>query len=131
MDDINREMNLSDQAVGALMMALQKSLMEQSDIVPVLKGFRLRLSEMGLLVMNPPMIKTAQTEEDSVPNIVKLNAYAPTPKKEEIARFEVSEEERQAEADEWRQKFKEEMQLIKRKKEIQTELQNMQKDELN
>jgi hypothetical protein len=34
------EMNLSDQALGALMMALQKSLMEQSDIVPVLQGFR-------------------------------------------------------------------------------------------
>ena len=29
-------MKLSNQAIGALMMALQKSLMEQSDIVPVL-----------------------------------------------------------------------------------------------
>ena len=34
-------MTLSDQAMGSLMMALQKSLMEQSDIVPVLKGFDL------------------------------------------------------------------------------------------
>ena len=32
---------LSDQALGAIMMALQKSLMEQSDIVPVLKAFEL------------------------------------------------------------------------------------------
>ena len=32
-------MKLSNQAQGALMLALQKSLMEQSDIVPVLKGF--------------------------------------------------------------------------------------------
>jgi hypothetical protein len=31
---------LSDQAVGALMMALQKSLIEQSDIVPVIKSFQ-------------------------------------------------------------------------------------------
>jgi len=30
-------MKLSDQALGAIMMALQKSLLEQSDIVPVLK----------------------------------------------------------------------------------------------
>ena len=30
-----KTMNLSDQAVGAVMMALQKSLLEQSDIVPV------------------------------------------------------------------------------------------------
>lgn len=51
------EMNFSDQAVGALMMALQKSLLEQSDIVPVLKGFRFKLSDQGLVVMNPPVVK--------------------------------------------------------------------------
>ena len=32
-------MKLSDQALGAVMMALQKSLLEQSDIVPVLEQF--------------------------------------------------------------------------------------------
>ena len=32
-------MKLSDQALTAIMVALQKSLMEQSDIVPVLKSF--------------------------------------------------------------------------------------------
>ena len=31
-------MKLSNQALGAIMMALQKSLIEQSDITPVLKG---------------------------------------------------------------------------------------------
>jgi len=50
-------MHLSDQAVGALMMALQRSLLEQSDIVPVIKGFKLRLGEHGLMVMNPPTVK--------------------------------------------------------------------------
>jgi len=50
-------MHLSDQAVGALMMALQKSLMEQSDIVPVIKGFKIQEGENGLVVMNPPTIK--------------------------------------------------------------------------
>jgi hypothetical protein len=34
-------MKLSDQAIGAIMMALQNSLMEQSDIVPTLKNFEL------------------------------------------------------------------------------------------
>ena len=34
-------MKLSNQAVGAVMMALQKSLIEQSDIVPILRGFKL------------------------------------------------------------------------------------------
>tara|TARA_R110002020_G_scaffold90434_2_gene220176 strand:- start:3498 stop:3695 length:198 start_codon:yes stop_codon:yes gene_type:complete len=52
-----KSMHLSDQAMGALMMALQKSLLEQSDIVPVLKGFKLRLSDNGLMVMNPPTVK--------------------------------------------------------------------------
>ena len=33
-------MKLSDQAMGAIMMALQKSLLEQSDIVPVLKKMK-------------------------------------------------------------------------------------------
>jgi hypothetical protein len=31
--------------------------MEQSDIVPVLKGFKFKLSEEGLVVMNPPILK--------------------------------------------------------------------------
>lgn len=49
--------NLSKQAVGALMMALQKSLLEQSDIVPVLEGFKLTNSAEGLVVLNPPLVK--------------------------------------------------------------------------
>tara|TARA_R100000808_G_C2141345_1_gene149132 strand:+ start:184 stop:369 length:186 start_codon:yes stop_codon:yes gene_type:complete len=50
-------MNLSDQAVGAVMMALQKSLMEQSDIVPTLKQFEFKQSDQGLVVMNPTLVK--------------------------------------------------------------------------
>lgn len=52
-----KEINMSDQAVGAVMMALQKSLMEQSDIVPVLKGFKFKVGEEGLIVMNSPIVK--------------------------------------------------------------------------
>lgn len=59
-----KEMNLSDQAVGALMMALQKSLLEQSDIVPVIKDFKLRLSDQGLMVMNPPLVKFDNEEAE-------------------------------------------------------------------
>ena len=55
--DENKNMFMTDQAVGAVMMALQRSLLEQSDIVPVLKEFKFRLSEDGLLVMNPPLVK--------------------------------------------------------------------------
>ena len=58
-----REMRMSDQAVGAVMMALQKSLLEQSDIVPVLKGFEFvaAIEEEGdeaeLYIKNPPLVK--------------------------------------------------------------------------
>ena len=66
----NNNMTLSDQALGAVMMALQRSLLEQSDIVPVLKGMKFRLSETGLVVLNPPVVRangpaTATVETDS------------------------------------------------------------------
>ena len=64
---MSKELNLSDQAVGAVMMTLQKSLMEQSDIVPVLKGFKLKLSEQGLVVMNPPLVKFDEEFEERLP----------------------------------------------------------------
>ena len=57
-------MKLSNQAVGALMMALQRSLMDQSDIVPVIKGFNLKLSGDGLVVTTPPLIKLEKEESD-------------------------------------------------------------------
>jgi len=63
------EMYLTDQAVGAVMMALQKSLLEQSDIVPVIKEFKFKLSQNGLVVLNPPLVKlneeTASSLEES------------------------------------------------------------------
>lgn len=61
-------MTLSDQALSCVMVALQKSLMEQSDIVPVLKGFDLilQVQEDGseqLVVLNPPtQIVTNQSQ---------------------------------------------------------------------
>ncbi len=61
-------MKLSDQAMGAIMMALQKSLMEQTDIVPVLQGFELELMDDGtLLVKNPPIVKAQ-------PNVIVKDA---------------------------------------------------------
>lgn len=47
-------MTLSDQALACVMIALQKSLMEQSDIVPVLKGFDFVVEGDDLYVKNPP-----------------------------------------------------------------------------
>ena len=56
-------MKLSNQAMGAIMMALQKSLLEQTDIVPVLKEFNFQCNdEEQLVVNNPPSFKI---EEDT------------------------------------------------------------------
>jgi len=58
-------MKLSNQAIGALMMALQKSLMEQSDIVPLLADMSFEkapgVKRWGgkaaqLIVANPPVV---------------------------------------------------------------------------
>lgn len=57
---------LSSQAIGAIMMALQKSLIEQTDIVPTLEGFEIQIDDSGqLVVMNSPMVE--------VPNTKKVN----------------------------------------------------------
>jgi hypothetical protein len=68
MATINKEMFLTDQALGAVMMALQKSLLEESDIVPVLKGFKFKLSDDGLMVMNPPVFKVSSEDTPQVQN---------------------------------------------------------------
>ena len=47
-------MTLSDQALSCLMVALQKSLMEQTDIVPVLRAFNFIVEDDKLVVTNPP-----------------------------------------------------------------------------
>ena len=57
MSNLVSDMKLSKQALGALMMALQKSLLEQSDIVPVLEGFDFILKDGDLFVKNPPLVK--------------------------------------------------------------------------
>jgi|TARA_Y100000034_G_scaffold136969_1_gene217737 hypothetical protein len=56
-------MQLSNQALGAIMMALQESLMTQSDIVPVLQGFELEQTNEGLVVKNPPTVRFSNDEK--------------------------------------------------------------------
>ncbi len=49
-------MKLSDQAAGALLMALQKCLWEETDIMPLLKEMDFEPSDDGLTVLNPPVV---------------------------------------------------------------------------
>jgi hypothetical protein len=64
----NGTFKLSNQALGAVMMALQESLLNQLDIVPILKGFELTQTEDGLVVTNPPTVRVSNdqpvTEEE-------------------------------------------------------------------
>ena len=70
MSDATQKLKLSNQALGAVMMALQESLLNQLDIVPILKGFELTDSEAGLIVTNPPTVRFTDdstiTEQDLV-----------------------------------------------------------------
>ena len=60
-------MKLSDQAIGAIMMALQDSLMNQTDIVPIFKDFHLQLNENEeLLVLNPPTINVSDEVREAL-----------------------------------------------------------------
>lgn len=59
-------MKLSDQALGAIMLALQNSLMHQVDIVPILKEFDLVLNDKEeVVVQNPPVIQNSPVTPDN------------------------------------------------------------------
>ena len=66
------KLKLSNQALGAVMMALQNSLLTQTDIVPVLKGFELFVGPDGeLVVSNPPSVRaTLPEDEEEAPQFV-------------------------------------------------------------
>ena len=59
------ELKLSNQAIGAIMLALQKGIMEQEDITDILKEFKLVVSDEGLVVENPPIIQVDENTENT------------------------------------------------------------------
>ena len=65
-------MQLSNQALGAIMMALQESLLNELDIVPILSGFTLTESEDGLVVENPPTVRFSDSSEITPEDLEKL-----------------------------------------------------------
>ena len=54
----------SNQACGAIMMALQKGILEQTDITDIIKGFNVCLDKGELVITNPPTFRTASEEEE-------------------------------------------------------------------
>jgi hypothetical protein len=63
---------LSNQALGAVMMALQESLLNELDIVPILKGFDLIATEDGLIVKNPPTVRVSNEEEITEQDLINM-----------------------------------------------------------
>jgi len=64
-------MKLSNQAMGALMMALQKSLMDQSDITTTLKQMEFKVDENEQLVVeNPPVVRYSTPESEKEKEII-------------------------------------------------------------
>jgi len=60
------EYKLSNQAIGALMMAVQKGIMEECDITELLQEFKLVNSADGLIVENPPVLSFEKKDGDEV-----------------------------------------------------------------
>ena len=67
-------MQLSNQALGAIMMALQESLLNELDIVPILSGFTLTETDDGLVVENPPTVRFSDNSEITPEDLEKLAA---------------------------------------------------------
>ncbi len=55
-------MKLSNQAVGALLMTLQKCLAEETDITELLSEWNLEVKDNEVVVTNPPSFATTTTE---------------------------------------------------------------------
>ena len=59
-------MKLSNQAMGALMMALQKSLMEETDIIELLREMDFVVAADELTIRNPPIVSLEGVTFDNV-----------------------------------------------------------------
>lgn len=57
-------MKLSNQAMGAIMFALQNSLANQTDIVPVFESWNLFMKDGQLFVENAPYVELSADVED-------------------------------------------------------------------
>tara|TARA_R110002110_G_scaffold125296_3_gene303163 strand:+ start:15658 stop:15825 length:168 start_codon:yes stop_codon:yes gene_type:complete len=55
-------MKLSNQAVGALLMTLQKCLAEEADITELLSDWNLEVKDDEVIVTNPPSFATPATD---------------------------------------------------------------------
>lgn len=60
-------MKLSNQAVGALLLTLQKCISEEIDITDLLQDWDLEVKEEEVYVLNPPTVRSTTTKTFEVP----------------------------------------------------------------
>ena len=72
----------SSPAVGAIMLALQKGIMEQVDITGLLQEFEIVNSADGLMVNNPPIINVPQESTEKEVAKKKTSRRRATAKKD-------------------------------------------------
>ena len=78
-------MKLSNQAVGAIMMALQKGIMDQEDITGLLRDFELSVNkDSEVMVVNPP---TLSLEEKQWAQKIKKLVRQPKKASKRIEKF--------------------------------------------
>ena len=63
---------LSNQALGSVMMALQESLLNEIDIVPILRGFELTEGKDGLVVLNPPTVRVSSEQQITEQDLLNM-----------------------------------------------------------
>ena len=77
-------MKLTHQAMGAMMMALQKCLIEQRDILPLLEEMNFQVnpddpSHSTLIITNPPVVTLEGVElDDAVLAVKEESEFEPT-----------------------------------------------------
>ena len=59
-------LKMSDQFIGAIMMALQKGLIEQCDITELLRGLEIQEESDELFVLNIPSFEIKEDEEEEI-----------------------------------------------------------------
>jgi|ETNvirenome_6_85_1030632.scaffolds.fasta_scaffold36586_2 hypothetical protein len=64
-------MKFSTQATGALLMTLQKCLIEETDIVELLNEWDLESRDGEIFVLNPPVFSVSGPDESTVFEIPK------------------------------------------------------------
>jgi hypothetical protein len=65
MSFLENKMTLSNQAIGSIMMALQKAILNQEDITGILRGFDFNSDDNNeLIVNNPPTVSAPEDDVD-------------------------------------------------------------------